>query len=67
MEKTRDLFKKLGDIMGAFHTRIGMKKERNGMDLTEAEDSKKSCKNTQKNYIKKVLMIQITMIMWSLI
>ena len=67
MEKTRDLFKKLGDIMGTFHARIGMKKERNGMDLTEAEDSKKSCKNTQKNYIKKVLMIQITMIMWSLI
>ena len=46
---------------------MGLIKERNGMDLTEAEDSKKSCKNTQKNYIKKVLMIQITMIMWSLI
>ena len=37
------------------------------MDLTEAEDIKKRCKNTQKNYTKKIFMIQITMMVWSLI
>ena len=41
-------------------------KDRNGMDLTEAEDIKRSCKNTQKNCTKKVLKIQITMMVWSL-
>ena len=40
MEKTRDLFKKL-DTRGAFHAMMGRIKERNGMDLTEAEDTKK--------------------------
>ena len=38
---------------------MGTLKDRNGMDLTEAEDIKK-CKNTQKNYIKKIFMSQIT-------
>ena len=37
-------------------------KDRNGMDLTEAEDIKKRCKNTQKIYTKKIFMTQITMI-----
>ena len=41
MGKTRDLFKKIRDIKGAFHAKIGSIKDRNGMDLTEAEDSKK--------------------------
>ena len=40
---------------------MGTIKDRNGMDLTEAEDIKKGGKNTQKNYIKKILMTQITM------
>ena len=40
---------------------MGSIKDRNGMDLTEAEDIKKRCKNTQKNYTKKIFMIQITM------
>ena len=41
MGKTRDLFKKIRDIKGTFHAKMGSIKERNGMDLTEAEDIKK--------------------------
>ena len=41
MEKTRDLFKKIGDTKGTFHAKTGSIKDRNGMDLTEAEDIKK--------------------------
>ena len=41
MGKTRDLFKKIRDIKGLFHTKMGWIKDRNGMDLTEAEDIKK--------------------------
>ena len=41
MGKTRDLFKKIRDTKGTFHTKMGTTKERNGMDLTEAEDIKK--------------------------
>ena len=41
MGKTRDLFKKIGEIKGTFHARIGMIKNRNCKDLTEAEDIKK--------------------------
>ena len=53
--KTRDLFKKIRDTKGIFHAKMGSIKDRNGMDLTEAEDIKKSSRNTQKNYIKKDL------------
>ena len=42
MRKTRDLFKKTRDTKGTFHTKMDTKKDRNGMDLTEAEDIKKS-------------------------
>ena len=41
MGKTRDLFKKIRDTKGTFHAKMGLKKDRNGMDLTEAEDIKK--------------------------
>ena len=41
MGKTRDLFKKIGDTKGTFHAKMGQTKDRNGMDLTEAEDIKK--------------------------
>ena len=41
MEKTRDLFKKIRDTKGTFHAKMGTKKDRNDMDLTEAEDMKK--------------------------
>ena len=61
MGKARDLFKKIRDTKGTFHEKMGTIKDRNGMDLTEAEDIKKRGKTTQKNYIKKIFMIQITM------
>ena len=41
MGKTRDLFKKIRDTKGTFHAKMGTIKDRNGMDLTEAEDTKK--------------------------
>ena len=41
MGKPRDLFKKIRDTKGTFHAKMGLMKERNGMDLTEAEDIKK--------------------------
>ena len=40
-ERLRELFKKTGDIKGTFHARMGMIKDRNGKDLTEAEEIKK--------------------------
>ena len=52
MGKTRDLFKKIRDTKGTFHAKMGTIKDRNGMDLTEAEDIRKGGKNTQKNYRK---------------
>ena len=58
MGKTRDLFKKIRYIKGTFPAKMGSIKDRNSMELTEAEDIKKGGKNTQKNYTKK--MTQIT-------
>ena len=59
MGKTRDLFKKIRDTKRTFHAKMGLIKDRNGMDLTEAEDIKKSGKNTQKNCTKKIFTTQI--------
>ena len=56
MGKTSDLFKKIGGIKGIFHTRMGMIKDRNGKDLTEAEEIRRGGKNAQTNYTKKILM-----------
>ena len=53
MGKTRDLFKKIRDTKGTFHAKMASIKDRNGMDLTEAEDIKSGDKNTWKNYTKK--------------
>ena len=64
MGKTRDLFKKIRDTKGTFHAKMGSIKDRNGMDLTEAEDVKKRCKNTQKNCTKIALMTQITIMVY---
>ena len=61
MGKTRDLFKKIKDAKGTFHAKMGSIKERNIMDLTEAEDTKMKCQNTQKNYTKKIFMTQRNM------
>ena len=48
MGQTRDLFKKVRDTKGTFHAKMGTIKDRNGMDLTEAEIFRKGGKNTQK-------------------
>ena len=61
MGKTRDVFKKIRDTKGTFHEKIGIIKNRNGMDLTKAERLRRGGKNTQKNYAKKIFMTQITM------
>ena len=66
MGETSNLFKKIRDTKGIFHAKIVTIKDRNGMDLTEAEDTKKGCKNTQKNYTKQVLMTWKTTMVWSL-
>ena len=60
MGKTRDLFKKIRDIKGIFLAKMGTMKDRNGMDLREAKILRRSGKNTQKSYTKKIFMIQIT-------
>ena len=61
MGKTRDLFKKIRDIKGTFHAKMCSIKDRNDMDLTEAEDIKKRWRECTENYTKKILMTQITM------
>ena len=67
MGKTRDLFKKIRDTKETFHAKMGSIKDRNGRDLTEAEDIKKRWQEyTEELYKKKVLMTQITMMVWSL-
>ena len=58
MGKTIDLFKKIRDTQGTFHAKMGSIKDGNGMDLTEAEDIKKRCQDTQ-NYTKKIFITQI--------
>ena len=58
--KTRDLFKKIRDIKGTFHAKMGTIKDRNGIDLTEAEDFKKRWQEyTEELYKKKVFISQI--------
>ena len=61
MGKTRDLFKRIRDTKGTFHAKMGSIKDRNGMDLTEAEDMdlRRGGKNTQKTCTKKIFMTQI--------
>ena len=58
MGKTRDLFKKIRDTKGTFHTKMNTIKDR--MDLTEAEDIKKRCIKNTRNYTKKIIVTQIT-------
>ena len=61
MGKTRDLFNKIRDTKGTFHAKMGSIKDRNGMDLTEAEDIKKRWQEYTENCIKKIFMTQIIM------
>ena len=61
MGKTRDLFKKIRDTKETFHAKMSTIKDRNGMDLTEAEDiKKKRVTSTKKNNTQKIFMTQIT-------
>ena len=55
MGKTRDLFKKIRDTKGIFNAKMGSKKDRNGMDLTEAEDIKKGWQEYTEELYKKDL------------
>ena len=65
MGKTRDLFKKIRDTKGTFHAMMGTIKDRNGMDLAEAEDLRQWARMYTELY-KKVLMTQTTMMVWSI-
>ena len=65
--KTRDLFKKTGDIKGTFHAKIGTIKDRNGKELIEAEKIKKRWQEyTEELYKKKIFMTGTTTMVWSL-
>ena len=59
MGKTRDLFKKIRDTKGIFHAKMGLIKDRNGMDLTEAEHIKKRWQEYTEEVYKKIFMTQI--------
>ena len=59
MGKTRDLFKKMRDTKGTFYAKMGSIKNRNGMDLTEAEDIKKRWQEYTENCTKKIFTTQI--------
>ena len=61
MEKTRNLFKKIRDTKGKFHAKMSSIKDRNVMDLTEAEDIKKMWQEYTEELYKKFFMTQIIM------
>ena len=61
MRKTSDLFKKIRDTKGTFHSKMGSIKDRNGMDLTKAKILRRGSKNTQKNCTKKIFTTQMIM------
>ena len=54
------------DTKGTFNAKMGSIKDRNGLDLTEAEDIKKRWQENTKNYAKEIFMMQITTMVWSL-
>ena len=63
MRKTRDLFKKIRDTKGTFHAKMGKIKDRNGMNLREAEDVKKRWQEYMEKLYKKIFMTKfITMV-----
>ena len=59
MGKTRDLFKKIRDTKGTFHAKMGTVKDKNGMNLTEAEDIKKRWREYTEELYKKIFMTRI--------
>ena len=62
MGKTRDLLKIIRDTEGTFHAKMGSIKDRNGLDLTEAEVLRRGGENTQKSCSKNIFMTQITIV-----
>ena len=66
MGKTRDLFKKIRDAKGTFHAKMDSIKDRNCMDLTEAEDIKKSWQEYTELYKKKIFSTKIITMVGSL-
>ena len=67
MGKTSDLFKKIRDAKGIFYAKMDKIKDRNGIDLIEAEGIKKRWQEyTEELYQKKMLLPQTTMMVWSL-
>ena len=60
MGKSTDLFRKIRDTKGTFHAKMGSMKDRNGIDLTEAEDIKKRWQEYTEELYKKIFMIQKT-------
>ena len=64
--KTRDRLRKIGDIKGPFHAKMGSIKDRNGEDLTETDEIKKRWQEYTEEYTQKTLMTWITMMVWSL-
>ena len=65
MGKTREHFKKIKDIKGTFHAKMGTIKDRKGKGLTEAKEIKKRWQEYTKELYKNVLMTWITTMMWS--
>ena len=63
---TRDIFKKIRDTKGTFHAKMSTIKDRNGMDLTEANDIKKMWQQYTEELYKKIFMTQTTTMVWSL-
>ena len=59
MGKTRDLFKKIRDTKGTFHGKMGLIKDRNGMEQTETEDIKKRWQDYTKELYKKIFMTEL--------
>ena len=59
MGKTGDLFKRIRDTKGTFHAKMDTRKDRNGMDLTEAEDIRKRWQEYTEELYRKILMTQI--------
>ena len=65
IRNTRDLFKKIRHTKGTFHAKMSTIKDKNGMDLTEAEEIKKRWQEYTEELYKKILMTQITTTVWS--
>ena len=63
MEKSRDLFKKIRGTKGTFHAKMGTIKDRNSMEITDAEDIQKRWQAYTEELYKKIFITQITMMM----